>query len=153
MDERVETFRAFNTFIYTRKLNDTDETELDWTTLVQLWIFGDKHLVPALQNQTINVLMKKQIKMQVIPVYQLGQVYQNTLPDSPLRKLFTDWSAYKGSIQKITAPELNDQWPRDALFDLIGALAAKGRDQIGVYKLPEERGKCHYHVHAEGESC
>jgi hypothetical protein len=103
----------------------------------------------------VNALIEKQVTARGIPPHLLKQVYENTLSGSLLRRLFTDWSADKGDIQRITTPDVEDLWPRDALFDLIKALGTKvlACERAGQHKTPEERGKCHYHIHAQGESC
>ncbi|THX02282.1 hypothetical protein D6D13_08370 [Aureobasidium pullulans] len=50
-------FDIFNGFIYTRQLRDATGVQgpdLLFGTLVALWIFGDKYIVPALQNKAID---------------------------------------------------------------------------------------------------
>ncbi|THY80361.1 hypothetical protein D6C92_10628 [Aureobasidium pullulans] len=75
-------FDIFNGFIYTRQLRDaTDVRGLDllYGTLVALWIFGDKYIVPALQNKAIDAFKERSDKLKSIP-WQLHFETSTTTP-------------------------------------------------------------------------
>lgn len=55
-DEDPYIFAIFESFCYTNQLTDgavTKGTDLLFTTLVRLWIFGDRVIAPALQNMAM----------------------------------------------------------------------------------------------------
>ncbi|KAK6000380.1 hypothetical protein QM012_003626 [Aureobasidium pullulans] len=95
LQERVDVFNVFNKFIYTRCLSDETDTEISWELLIRVWLFGDRHLIPALQNHVMNTMIEKSAKEKVIPNQHLNLIYKNTLIGSPLRKILVDWIAYE----------------------------------------------------------
>lgn len=155
-DERVDVFDVVNRFIYTRELSDEADHDMDWGLLVRVWLFGDKHLMPSLQNKVMDVLIRKNEKINIIPTLQLKLVYDNTVAGSPLRKLLVDLTAYKvGNMDRFMQRNDEDsRWPYKALSDLVKTITAKNKEDIGFHLLPEaKRHKCYYHIHAYGEMC
>ncbi|KAG9673264.1 hypothetical protein KCU95_g16838, partial [Aureobasidium melanogenum] len=79
-------FDIFNAFLYNRKLQDAKGLvgpSLSFRTLVDLWIFGDKFVVPLLQNITIDSLQQKSDQEIFIPCKtQIRKIYDNTLHGS-----------------------------------------------------------------------
>lgn len=125
-----------------------------WKLLVRAWIFADKYLMPALQNKTMSTLIERNNKLSVIPTDCLKLVYDNTLPGSPLRRLFLDLVAYRGNLADIMSSTKCQHWPHEALVELVKAFGAKRREDGHNFELPEERkGKCYYHVHKNDERC
>ncbi|KAH0161675.1 hypothetical protein KCU67_g6240, partial [Aureobasidium melanogenum] len=156
VDEHVDVFDVVNQFVYTRQLSDGADSAMGWELLIRVWIFGDKYLMPCLQNKAMNALIQKNRDAKFIPTLQLKIIYDNTLPGSPLRKFVLDLVTYKVSDMDASMQKNNkdNRWPYEALVDLVKALGAKKKENVGVYKLPEERkGKCYYHVHNDGERC
>ncbi|KAH0172450.1 hypothetical protein KCU67_g1728, partial [Aureobasidium melanogenum] len=153
--ERVEVFNIVTNFVYTRQLSDGVDCDIAWELLCRLWIFGDKYLMPALQNKAMSTLIEQNRKLKVIPVHCVKLIYDNTLPGSPLRKIVVDWTAYKTDMLEFMALEKeNPRWTREALVDLVLTMGAKTKEDIGRYALPEgNNGKCYYHVHKDGEQC
>lgn len=87
-DEDPYIFTIFESFCYTNQLTDgavTKGTDLLFTTLVRLWIFGDRVIAPALQNMAMTALMEKSVTGNVVPIERVLYVYENTMPRSPLR--------------------------------------------------------------------
>ena len=153
-NERVELFEIFNGFLYTteiRSIQGVEGPDLRWGTIIDLWVFGDKYLVPALQNVALDSFQAKYRQVKQIPINQLNAIYENTLPESPLRKVIIDTVAYKGSLQALLRDKLH-KWPKEALADLVLALNGKDPQFHQKHKMPD-RGTCFYHVHAVGESC
>ncbi|THY29895.1 hypothetical protein D6D01_03443 [Aureobasidium pullulans] len=70
-DEDPYIFAIFESFCYTNQLTDgavTKGTDLEFTTLVRLWIFGDKVIAPALQNMAMTALIEKSVTGNVVPI-------------------------------------------------------------------------------------
>ncbi|KAI4847774.1 hypothetical protein E4T44_04323 [Aureobasidium sp. EXF-8845] len=150
-DERVDVFSVVNQFVYTRQLSHQLDSDLQWEVLFRTWLFGNKYLMPSLQNKVMSVLFAKNKKTNVVPTLWLKLTYDNTLPGSPLRSFIVDFTAYKLDI---TIPEFGKLWPHEALIDLLKVVGAKSKEDIGSYTLPEANNrKCYYHIHADGEDC
>lgn len=141
-------FDIFNQFIYSRRISDEEDSKLSWGLLVRMWLFGDKYMVPSLQNAVLNALIKKSEITRMIPTDEINTIWENTLPASPLRRWILDDVAYTLDIAKLRVHE--HRWPREALFDLLEVYANK--EGARKFKRPK-RGKCHYHIHKEGENC
>jgi hypothetical protein len=81
-------------------------------------------------------------------------IYENTLPGSPLRRFIVDFTAYKIDMVHVTTPQSGQLWSHEALLDLVKVIGAKKKEHMGIYGLPESnKGKCYYHIHADGENC
>ncbi|THY79988.1 hypothetical protein D6C95_09732, partial [Aureobasidium pullulans] len=101
-DEDPYIFTIFESFCYTNQLTDgavTKGTDLLFTTLVRLWIFGDRVIAPALQNMAMTALMEKSVTGNVVPIERVLYVYENTMPRSPLRRWFIDRIAHTTCVQ------------------------------------------------------
>ncbi|CAD0115154.1 unnamed protein product [Aureobasidium uvarum] len=143
-DERVDIFDIFNQFIYTRSL---DEHDLDCHELIELWLFGDKFLVPWIQNAAMDAL--EYLSINDCPGYEVRAIWKRTMPSAPLRKFILDLVVYRCDIDAVM--DSAEVWSHQALVDLTKAFAHKEvTDHEG--KLPD-RDKCYYHVNAEGEKC
>ena len=74
-DEDPYIFAIFESFCYTNQLTDgavTKGTDLLFTTLVRLWIFGDRVIAPALQNMAMTALMEKSVTGNVVPLERVS---------------------------------------------------------------------------------
>jgi hypothetical protein len=142
----------FNEFLYTGRLFEGDVLAVRWIDLVAVWVFGDKYLVPALQNSAMDMFIKKMHTRKCIPMRAIPAIWESTLASSPLRKLMLDILAYKPDIEAVLAcGDRMQVWTEESLKDLVRAV--HGRETTdGEYKFPR-RGNCHYHIHNEGEKC
>ncbi|THZ08701.1 hypothetical protein D6C91_10073 [Aureobasidium pullulans] len=148
----------FNGFIYTRQLRDATDfqgPDLLYGTLVALWIFGDKYIVPALQNKAIDAFKERSDKLRSIAWdSHLRKIYDNTLHGSPLRRIMTDMMAYETTVSSKSRDKVMEVYPLEALVDLAFTLFDKSREDVGHLKLPAaKKAKCYYHIRNEGESC
>lgn len=150
----MEVFSIVNQFIYTRELSDNVDSDLDWELLVRTWLFGDKHLMPALQNRVISILMEKYENTDIVTTCLLKLVYKNTLPSSPLRRIMVDLAGYALDIVSIMDLGEGKRWPHEALVDLVKILGTRIEEYRDEPELPEEnKCTCYYHIHAAGEDC
>jgi hypothetical protein len=154
VDESGDVFDVINRFIYTRQLSDDIESDLEFEMLIKAWLFGDKYLMPSLQNRVMSVLIEKIAKNDELPTPHLELIYNNTLPGSPLRKLLVDYTAYEGDMEDVVASDGGERWPHEALVDLVVVMGAMREEGIGIYLLPHaHQHRCYYHIHPDGENC
>lgn len=146
--EREDVFDIFNQFVYSRVIADEQDHRFTWDLLVATWLFGDKYMVPTLQNIIMDAILEKNRLERAVPTVQISLIWEKTLPSSPLRRFILDQVVYMMKASKLRLYE--QRWTREALFDLVEAYANKKVTK--KYTLPLQ-GKCHYHVHKEGEEC
>lgn len=159
----VDVFEAFQVWLYTQSLpqNETAPAKVypEWSILVKLWIFGDKHQIPRLQNNTMDAIIDKVEKDCTIPIHELNLTYDNTLASSPLRKVTTDIMAYKAQFADGIPGNTTtgcllypDEWPKQACLDVMAEMSRGWRQKDVRGKFPK-REQCYYHVHGRGEHC
>ncbi|CAD0110786.1 unnamed protein product [Aureobasidium uvarum] len=153
-DENIDTFYLFDGFLYTNQLRNQERasgSNIRCYNLSRLWVFGDKYLVPALQNMAMDCLVERLhiVKKRLGSEPTMSFIYDNTVHDSPLRRMAIDWQVYGICV---TDREQLCSWPREAVVDLAMAQSTKETMHYAGKQLPES-GKCHYHLHAEGEFC
>lgn len=67
------------------------ETQKEQQLQVQIWVFTDEHLIPALKNAAITRLYELIVAKTIHPSLEtIRYSYENTLPGSSLRKLMRD---------------------------------------------------------------
>ncbi|KAI4849945.1 hypothetical protein E4T44_01687 [Aureobasidium sp. EXF-8845] len=148
LDECEHIFEIFNQFVYSRRITDGVGHKLSWETLIETWLFGDKHMVPALQNALMDAMLEEGRAERSMPTALIAGVWEKTLPSSPLRRYMLDRTVYCMTFDTFRTCE--HRYPREALVDVIGTYANK--DSTKKLRFPS-RGKCYYHVHKEGEKC
>ncbi|CAD0023988.1 unnamed protein product [Aureobasidium pullulans] len=154
-DEDPYIFAIFESFCYTNQLTDgavTKGTDLLFTTLVRLWIFGDRVIAPALQNMAMTALMEKSVTGNVVPLERVLYVYENTMPRSPLRRWLIDRIAHTTCIQSWLS-EHDTWWNEEILKDLLVVSSGLNDLDREQNKLPAYRLGCYYHVQNEGKGC
>ncbi|CAD0056030.1 unnamed protein product [Aureobasidium pullulans] len=150
-DEDPYIFAIFESFCYTNQLTDgavTKGTDLLFTTLVRLWIFGDRVIAPALQNMAMTALMEKSVTGNVVPLERVLYVYENTMPRAPLRRWLIDRIAHTTCIQSWLS-EHDTWWNEEILKDLLVVSSGLNDLDREQNKLPAYRLGCYYHVHNE----
>jgi len=110
-DEDPFIFQAFVSWLYTERLYEDKKEPIDpksedrekRTTvnlsqrqLMQIWLFGEKRGIPALQNKAINLYHQNFSESRLLDVYLLNTVYEQTLEDSKLRKYLAALYAFSG---------------------------------------------------------
>ncbi|KAI4746328.1 hypothetical protein E4T50_03350 [Aureobasidium sp. EXF-12298] len=147
-NESEDVFDVFNKFLYSRLIADDKNEKFSWDKLVDIWLFGDKYIIPSLQNVAMDTIINKVNSDRVIPTNQISKIWEQTLPSSALRKYILERSTYKLSAAEFLKHE--DYWTREALLGLIETHF--NRDVIEKLTFPA-RPKCYFHVHKEGEEC
>ncbi|KAH0273985.1 hypothetical protein KCU91_g5599, partial [Aureobasidium melanogenum] len=151
--ESTNVFDIVVKFVYTRQLSDTVDSDIKWQNLSRVWIFGDKYLMPAFQNEAMSTLLKRVAKSGIVPTNCVKLIYNNTCPGSALRRFIVDLVVWQGNISDIMGSEKCQQWPQEAFIELVRVFGVQRDGGIGA-GLPEESiGKFYYHVHKDDEKC
>ncbi|KAI4209232.1 MAG: hypothetical protein LQ351_007811 [Letrouitia transgressa] len=100
-DETPQTFRLVNFWLYTGILTDDEDPEAptpnpeellgpSWNELVDVYIFAERKLMPALQDACIELFIRRIIKSTTFPQQILGRVWQHTSDGSTMQQLIFD---------------------------------------------------------------
>ena len=152
-DDDVSVIKRFQLWLYTQKVLEEDETadHLQWSLWVGIYCFAEGRGIPHLQNLVIDCFIDKNKISQMLPSGEICRVYENTPPNSPLRRLLVDISARCGALDTWDLKDQSDSrdmWSEFFMKDLVLALyhetVSKGRDDFKSFR-------CDYHFHADGE--
>lgn len=97
-----------------RQVKDTPTMD----QLVSLWILADYLQCPNLQNQAIDLIILKDSRRMAFNSSCIMPVYENTLPGSPLRKVFVDICFWHGP-EKSWFRSHSEDFPKELLVDLV----------------------------------
>lgn len=161
LDVEIQVFEAFQAWLYTQSLPKNEEkpdTKIypAWPLLASLWIFGDKHRIPLLQNTVMDAFIAKiDIDLQS-PLLVMHTIYENTLSESPLRKAVIDIVTHRVAMLGDKGGKgvclLQNMWPPEACMDAMAVMCAGWTHKTERNRMPK-KDKCHYHIHAAGEHC
>lgn len=150
-------FAIFYGWLYTGELRQDGKvgTDLSSTTLVKLWIFGDEHLCPLLQNEAMDAFLAAILKQWKLPIPNIRQVYENTTADAKLRKALIETIAQTTPNAETCSGRFADDnmpyWTTEALVDFATFMSDRPRylSKTAFAALD----CCLYHVHEEGITC
>ncbi|KAL9631440.1 MAG: hypothetical protein Q9164_005891, partial [Protoblastenia rupestris] len=117
-EDDINTFTHFQYWLYTdtvllaRQDNDLKNRDIDWATLMRLYIFGQARQVPLLQNAVMDGFITLQEVKRWTPLDQIRLVYDETLEHSPLRRLYVDKTVNSARPDDPT-------WFSEATYDLF----------------------------------
>ena len=148
-EANVDAFKHFQLWLYSRQLSRSgvySSRREAWNGFVHLYIFAEAYGIPALQNDTIDVLIGLFERGSMIAYSSIQNVYENSPSNSPLRRLIVDTCLYLplrevGWFQE----HLLSGYPKEWLAELILAqddILSKGP----VIAEPRRRN---YHVKVE----
>lgn len=143
-------FEAFKEWLYTQKFHDIesrleDDNFEDWSMLRSLWVFGEKRIIPLLQNDAIDMIILKQNVAKVVPTQILNQFYSTACPGAALRRVVIDSCASSKDVSQFVKPDRLDRWTTESMADLVVAVHAR--------KPKRPLTKCDYHKHEDGYRC
>ena len=153
--EEAAVFARFQYWVYGRRFCHISETEtkaVSWSEVAKLWVFGDSHNIPLLQNQVIDLMKRKVIDLWENPVHELDYIYQNTIPGAALRKFSIDVIGRTSGLDEVSRQDLDELFDKEALIDLVEVIWKTNKPKWyrgDVDKLD----MCQYHVHEEGTKC
>ncbi|KXT11297.1 hypothetical protein AC579_1667 [Pseudocercospora musae] len=148
-------FKHFIHWAYSRRLEVANKhsPSANDRLLLNLWIFGDAHEIPLLQNEVITRIHRNMVKTWRVPsASQINYVYENAMPQSLLRGFLIDIYAGTMSSTSLARSEAKTAWCRDALFDVLQIVWREGWLQQGRADV-EKWDVCKYHVHEQGVRC
>ena len=102
-EESSKVFDRVLIYAYTEDFRSDGETDMDidWTTLIDVHDFGERHIIPKMQNKAIALFAAKLDwdDNHVIPPEFLHHLYKKTKEDSPLRSLAIDAYAWNLRVE------------------------------------------------------
>ncbi|KAG9701057.1 hypothetical protein KCU95_g413, partial [Aureobasidium melanogenum] len=156
-DVEKDVFERVQLWLYTRNIQLPDNESEVFEILVDLWIFGDQHQIPLLQNRVMDEFFDRCEAADNIASYLIGTVYAKTLAGSLLRKAFIEIVAWTMEIEPASGTFINpgqlEYWTKESLMDLVLAInQARMSKTVRFPDLPR-RHKCFFHIHGKGERC
>lgn len=149
-DEELEVFKAFKTWLYTRKLPEPNRGSSGiYLMLVKLWCFGDRRQIPLLQNECVRIITVGMKTFNIVPTASLEFIYEHTLVQSPIRRLIV-YAATKISVPGSFEGENGDDWFKESLLDLVKMKILQTRPPTWE---EIEAKECEWHIHEEGVTC
>lgn len=115
-------FGIFASWLYTQKIQNENGETPECADLIDLWIFGDRYLMPRLQNQALMALDEARIKAKKLSSSLYKSIYDGTNSTSHLRLYLIDYCV--NSTVDISCQEA---YPVQLLVDVINATRAERR--------------------------
>lgn len=122
-------FEIFTRWLY-KKAIEFEHDEFWFRTLSNAWILGDELSASNFQNSIIDALISKfKDTRELTEVNTINNIYNKTVPGSPLRRLLVDFFAwqYTPDDARHSAP-LSPEVHRDFIVDLAD-IALRGWDE------------------------
>ena len=148
-EEDPEVVERFQLWLYTKSILDHDETvqNIDYPIYVDLYVFAESRLIPKLQNEAINAIIRKGSIDGTISTN--SAIYRKTIDSSPIRRLTVDRTVRLGALNTWGFKSTNEDNllnSKDYLQDVVVALyeEKKGPKETDFWKI-----RCNYHVHSE----
>lgn len=85
--------------------------------LAELWVLADKLLIPQLQNVAVREIYARKSLTHKVPLRLLRYVYENTLEESELRKLYLHMCASASKLANWCRLR-PDYFPKEMLLEL-----------------------------------
>ncbi|MCJ1435526.1 hypothetical protein MMC27_004900 [Xylographa pallens] len=151
-EEKSDVVGCFQLWLYSGSIIDDGESvmALEFPLLIGIYAFAESHLLAALQNHVIDLIIRKAAKIHAIP--KESMIYSGTVASFRLRKLVIDMTARTGLLNIWQWDVGSEDFisSKDYLIDLVKALYI---EKIAV--CPQEQNfwriRCDYHIHGEGE--
>ncbi|KAK4540190.1 hypothetical protein LTR36_009688 [Oleoguttula mirabilis] len=118
-DEEVDVVEQFVKWLYTRQVDKPVEHHAAFLAMSKLWTFSDRRDVPLLANTMVDAMRDVIFRTRKLPTQALHYIYENTTPNSELRRFVIDLIARTASTDRIMTDENRDRWPQEALWDLV----------------------------------
>ena len=127
-----------------------EENDIEWRTLIDIFIFADMRGIPKLQNAVIDGIIDKQATEAYTPLEEVRYIYENTTEKSPLRSLFVDFTHtiahfnHEDWAGGWLIEEKYDFFPKRFLFDVAVAYCRRvTRLDGGIGSFKENRWRYH----------
>lgn len=118
------------------------------------WIFGEMRGAQAFKNAAMAHLINRVSAEWRLEVPMVREIYTNTLPDAPLRRLAVDMVVQSTTNIALWAKTAHvgregRHIPRDYLFDILEKLDDPKQGQSSSGKAHWQMSKCDYHDHSD----
>ena len=150
-DVDTSLFDTFQVWLYTRDLEGPDDTHELFLFLADMWILGDQHQIPLLQNQVMDEMFAKNLELKLFTFWVVPRVYERTVEGSLLRKAVIEIVAWKVNFD--TFSPSRQGWTIEPLSDLVLAIHETRLSKEFVWPGLPKRDKCFFHVHGKDEHC
>ena len=151
--QEPKTFELYKNWLYSFRIySQTDIAE--YLLLVNAYIMGDMLQDPDFKDAIIDAIVDKAAPVSIYPLALTKNVYENTLPASPLRRLFVDFHvAGSGNPDGwwYNDPQNSTYYTVEALFHIAGGLDKHRVHGFNSQKAPFLHKPCHYHEHVKAE--
>ena len=154
LEETPSIFDVVHTWLYSLEITQiVNEKDVPCTAAqhLALCIFDDKYDMPLLFNDTIDLIITYyEDKSQPLERKHVPYIYDNTVQDSPLRKLIVAMF-HCGTQVLIDSLEKKREFYTECpefMFDLtMDLLCSKVEGKDGLWKAPCYKDRCQYHRH------
>ena len=148
-------FEDIQYWLYNRRFAQDGEVYVDnFDGIVKLWIFGDAHDMPMIQNAAIDMLHQQVLQKWQVPTIQVKHIYMNTAPGALLRRYMIDLIVNTGHAQSRLDEKSKDYYCNEALVDLLRVVWEDGRKHKFIDKAQVTKwDMCQHYVHEEGVRC
>ena len=164
-DEDVETFQRFNEWLYAKVLLQEHEKKdgSSHRILADLFIFAEKRIIPRLQNDTIDALIRlADATNECLAPSDIERIWLHTAESSKLRRFAVDEFVYTANLgysfdKKNGGETFDADFVRQVAMGLWATIRdseANDRADHRTYvdfKLWKHRC-CRYHTHEDAES-
>jgi hypothetical protein len=107
-DVETSLFDEFQVWLYTRELQGPPG--LQFRFLTDMWILGDQHQIPLLQNQAMDKIFAKRAENNCFAISVVPEVFAKTAAGSPLRKAVIEIIAFvEATDRKIDLFDANQE--------------------------------------------
>ena len=152
LPRKIQTFERVVLWIYSGSILEKAETcvSLGYAELLKIYVFAEARCITHLQNDTIDVIIRKEEKTGVIMVPGAEvDMYASTTDSSPIRRLAVNMAAYNVASGRVEWELTN--WPKQYLIDLALAFWRSKANGYWAEKKDFWAQRCDYHVHTTTE--
>jgi hypothetical protein len=135
-EEIPEIFQAFFTWLFAGRLYSSldvaGKIPFTFKFICQIFVFGDARGAPEFCNAAVDLLWQKMQQDWAFPLHDLDYVYENTQPNSLLRKLIVHFAMETYRFEGIKDPTNRslDSFPKEFLADVVTAFMNLGKRPI-----------------------
>lgn len=153
-DDLPETFELYQQWLYSKVIasNHFGDAQLDgkeYAVLVQAYCLGEKLVDSHFKDAVIDAIIEKLRTTSVFDPRLTSSVYDNTPPESPLRRLWQHVYVWSGNPDWLDESTLGDFVNAEFALDLSRYHMAINRGQ-GPASAPFVDSTCVYHEHVGG---
>lgn len=154
-DDDPASFGLYASYLYFHRIPSdtfgTAEKDVEYQLLVRAYILGERFMDTHFQDAVIDSIIQKLRLTKLFDIRLTNVVYDNTPPDSPLRRLWQDVYVWSGNPNWLDENNVGDFVHAEFALDLSKYQMILARGQVPQF-APYMGGAwtCGYHEHAGG---